>query len=218
MPHEATAISVDDAGESGAGLTAFRVVDARVDFAGGGLGAFCIGDARIQGHVSIRGIKKLEVRNFAGEVALWKSGGGVGRGCACERDRLFGHSTDRCGCKVTRRDDCGLQSSLAFDQRADAQPTFLGLLDEFDLLAPHPDLSVVALDEQYVRLAGPGLFRGGECIFDDRFHGLNGICECHPSVPPTVSASTRIVGRPTPTGTPCPSFPQVPTPSSRARS
>src|SRR5574337_68956 len=32
-----------------------------------------------------------------------------------------------------------------------------------------------------------------------------------PRVPPTVSPSILIVGSPTPTGTPCPSFPQVPT-------
>src|SRR5574337_1017668 len=39
-----------------------------------------------------------------------------------------------------------------------------------------------------------------------------------PRVPPTVSPSILIVGSPTPTGTPCPSFPQVPTPSSSLRS
>src|SRR3990167_6468350 len=38
------------------------------------------------------------------------------------------------------------------------------------------------------------------------------------AVPPTVMSSMRIVGSPTPTGTDCPSLPQVPTPSSRARS
>src|SRR5262249_8350805 len=38
------------------------------------------------------------------------------------------------------------------------------------------------------------------------------------SVPPTVMPSIRMVGSPTPTGTDWPSFPQVPTPSSRARS
>src|SRR5579885_1527688 len=40
----------------------------------------------------------------------------------------------------------------------------------------------------------------------------------HAAVPPTVSPSMRTVGWPTPTGTPWPSLPQVPTPSSRARS
>src|SRR5574337_184476 len=39
-----------------------------------------------------------------------------------------------------------------------------------------------------------------------------------PRVPPTVSPSILIVGSPTPTGTPCPSFPHVPTPSSSFRS
>src|SRR5438093_7456246 len=40
----------------------------------------------------------------------------------------------------------------------------------------------------------------------------------HPCVPPTVISSTRIVGSPTPTGTVCPSLPQVPIPSSSFRS
>src|ERR1700730_3330591 len=40
----------------------------------------------------------------------------------------------------------------------------------------------------------------------------------HALVPPTVSPSIRNVGWPTPTGTPCPSFPHVPIPSSRRRS
>src|SRR5438045_8066412 len=38
------------------------------------------------------------------------------------------------------------------------------------------------------------------------------------AVPPTVISSIRIVGSPTPTGTDWPSLPQVPTPSSSARS
>src|SRR5271166_5154943 len=40
----------------------------------------------------------------------------------------------------------------------------------------------------------------------------------YPPVPPTVSLSTFSVGIPTPTGTDCPSLPQVPTPSSSCRS
>src|SRR4249920_975916 len=40
----------------------------------------------------------------------------------------------------------------------------------------------------------------------------------HRCVPPTVISSIRMVGRPTPTGTDCPSFPQVPMPSSSLRS
>ena len=40
----------------------------------------------------------------------------------------------------------------------------------------------------------------------------------HTWVPPTVMPSMRIVGRPTPTGTDWPSLPQVPMPSSSARS
>src|SRR5687767_3718763 len=40
----------------------------------------------------------------------------------------------------------------------------------------------------------------------------------HRCVPPTVISSIRIVGRPTPTGTDCPSLPQVPIPSSSFRS
>src|SRR6202008_4971939 len=40
----------------------------------------------------------------------------------------------------------------------------------------------------------------------------------HAFVPPTVRPSIRNVGWPTTTGTPCPSLPQVPIPSSRRRS
>src|ERR1700679_3382867 len=43
--------------------------------------------------------------------------------------------------------------------------------------------------------------------------------DCHYCpVPPTVMRSSFTVGMPTPTGTLCPAFPQVPIPSSRARS
>ena len=50
--------------------------------------------------------------------------------------------------------------------------------------------------------------RGGarRLCFDDFPPGA------HPSVPPTVMASNRMVGSPTPTGTLWPSLPQVPTP------
>src|SRR5205823_8658173 len=40
----------------------------------------------------------------------------------------------------------------------------------------------------------------------------------HRAVPPTVMLSSFNVGMPTPTGTDCPSLPQVPTPSSSCRS
>src|SRR5580658_6360356 len=40
----------------------------------------------------------------------------------------------------------------------------------------------------------------------------------HRAVPPTVMRSSLTVGIPTPTGTLCPSLPQVPTPSSSSRS
>src|SRR5579864_3663324 len=40
----------------------------------------------------------------------------------------------------------------------------------------------------------------------------------HRAVPPTVMLSSFSVGMPTPTGTDCPSLPQVPTPSSSSRS
>src|SRR5262249_59007049 len=45
-----------------------------------------------------------------------------------------------------------------------------------------------------------------------------GVDRAHTCVPPTVMASMRIVGRPTPTGTDWPSLPQVPMPSSSFRS
>src|SRR5215471_13179583 len=41
---------------------------------------------------------------------------------------------------------------------------------------------------------------------------------CNHFVPPTVISEILIVGNPTQTGTLCPSLPQVPTPSSSARS
>ncbi len=49
------------------------------------------------------------------------------------------------------------------------------------------------------------------------FHSITGTPSLQP-VPPTVSPSILSVGCPTPTGTLCPSLPQVPTPESSARS
>src|SRR5205814_3062972 len=59
------------------------------------------------------------------------------------------------------------------------------------------------------------LSRGaGEGLDPALAHGPGG----GPIVPPTVSPSMRSVGWPTPTGTPWPSLPQVPTPSSSLKS
>src|SRR5438874_2298264 len=56
-------------------------------------------------------------------------------------------------------------------------------------------------------LGGAGLARELDQLFAD-------VGQLHAPVPPTVRLSMRTVGRPTPTGTFCPSLPQVPRPGS----
>src|SRR5262249_31046008 len=82
-----------------------------------------------------------------------------------------------------------------------AAPTHVGL----DLLAlpggrgdPGRQLQKIALD----RLIGSA--RAAPCSL------IRSASVAHRAVPPTVKAVTRKVGWPSPTGTPCPCFPQVP--------
>src|SRR5262245_14902280 len=60
--------------------------------------------------------------------------------------------------------------------------------------------------------------RGCDYCCDEDYAKQRGRDPRHALVPPTVRPSIRNVGWPTPTGTPCPSLPQVPIPSSRRRS
>src|SRR6185369_5447324 len=72
----------------------------------------------------------------------------------------------------------------------------------------------VAVADHRVGGVGARAARAGDEVLDD-------VTELHARqacVPPTVMPSMRMVGRPTPTGTDWPSFPQVPMPSSSARS
>src|SRR5262249_1773564 len=64
-----------------------------------------------------------------------------------------------------------------------------------------------------------GTRAGGERVPDQTLGDVAQVVACaHVPVPPTVRPSIRTVGKPTPTGTDCPSLPQVPRPSSTARS
>src|SRR4030042_2653628 len=105
------------------------------------------------------------------------------------------------------------QALRTFDEAPDAERPLPRLLDEVDLLATDAHLGGVALYEDGVGSEGAGALRSPERS-PHRLEEIRG----HPSVPPTVMSSMRMVGRPTPTGTDWPSLPQVPTPASRARS
>src|SRR4029434_7631752 len=61
-------------------------------------------------------------------------------------------------------------------------------------------------------------FGFGRAPFDRAIDDVGEQCGCNHFVPPTVISEILMVGKPTPTGTDCPSLPQVPTPSSSLRS
>ncbi|CAB4619655.1 unannotated protein [freshwater metagenome] len=73
----------------------------------------------------------------------------------------------------------------------------------FDLAAIHADLCFGAAHDNGFEL----LTRTGHC-HDAIAEGEKILA--HAAVPPMVSDETRSVGTPSPTGTPCPSLPQVP--------
>src|SRR5258708_7716184 len=89
-----------------------------------------------------------------------------------------------------------------------------------------PDLDTVAgqshdaLDPGLRPVAGPAEHHDIAALRRAAGRGGGGrlLLDAHQPVPPTVMRSIRSVGWPTPTGTPWPFLPQVPTPESSARS
>ena len=125
------------------------------------------------------------------------------------RLRLSATSSDR----VARRRHGGAKARvLAFDQCANSEHALARLFDEIDFSRRVPGLRPPRSGREPTSALGrSGLgTQRSRTRFDKSF--------AHPSVPPTVIASSRTVGIPTPTGTDCPSLPQVPTPRSSSRS
>src|SRR6185436_18967548 len=91
-------------------------------------------------------------------------------------------------------------------EHAQRQALIARVLDRVHLPQPYGGAEVLLLDQEAVGRAGPARLRALEDVDQE-------VRVAHTWVPPTVMPSMRIVGRPTPTGTDCPSLPQVPTPS-----
>ena len=99
-------------------------------------------------------------------------------------------------------------------EHAQRQPLLAGVRDGVDLAQAHRGAEVPLLDQEPV--GGGGATRSA--ARRARRRAARRIVAAHTWVPPTVMPSMRMVGSPTPTGTDCPSLPQVPTPSSSGRS
>src|SRR5262245_59581427 len=89
-----------------------------------------------------------------------------------------------------------------------------GALDLLDVAEPHAYRQRVTFGDQHIRCRRAAPL----CVMQQRLGDLEQRVAAHAWVPPTVIASMRMVGSPTPTGTDWPSLPHVPMPSSRARS
>src|SRR5581483_7621419 len=101
------------------------------------------------------------------------------------------------------------------DEDAESRPALPRARQLLDVAEADADREAVALDDD--RVGGAGARRGspGDEAARDLAE-VGGVA--HACVPPTVRPSMRTVGRPTPTGTDCPSLPQVPMTSSSWRS
>jgi hypothetical protein len=121
-------------------------------------------------------------------------------GGACQGHRLARHVFDRKPREIAGGDDRGARALRSAQQRPDAQDALARLFDEVDLVAAHARREVVALDQNRVGSVGAGGARAVQGVLNDLEGSVTGR-STHPCVPPTVRSSTRIVGRPTPTGT-----------------
>src|SRR5262249_10810956 len=137
-------------------------------------------------------------------------GGGRGGGGGCERGGVGWQARQPIGRQIRGRDHRG---RVAHEDPQPGAP----LARPFDLLhgaQADADLEAVALAGEGVGGTGAR----GQRIADQSLGDPAQVAAAHAPVPPTVRPSMRTVGRPTPTGTDCPSLPQVPSPSSSARS
>src|SRR5207247_5022557 len=123
-----------------------------------------------------------------------------------ERGRLVQDAFEGLAREVRRRGAGGSPAG----EHPEGQPLVARVGDRFDLAEPDGGAEGALLDQVTVRRRRAR--RDGALEDADQELGV------HTAVPPTVSASLRIGGRPTPTGPASPSLPQSPTPSSHLRS
>ena len=191
-------------------VAALRVGDPRVEGQRGRLAA--------AGQVDlVLGREVVSVRVIEAEIAgPAREGGGVGearQGVGCsdtgEGDRLVHQAAQRVAREIRR----GRGGGGAAHEDAQGEMLIAGVLDRVHL--PHAYLrrERLILDHEGIRFGGALAARPLEDVAQEVEKA-----GAQTWVPPTVMPSMRMVGSPTPTGTDWPSLPQVPTPSSRARS
>jgi len=208
---EAARVAVDDLREAGGDLRPLRVHDPRVRRASRGFGGAGLLDARLDAHPAVRGIEEREVGRLPGKAVLGQAGRRILGGRARQLDGFNGHPGDGVLAEVAGRGDCRARATGAPHQGANSERSLASLLHEVDLEAANARLDRVREQQHRVRSLGAGATGRRERLLDDAA-GLARGGRAHPCVPPTVRPSIRSVGRPTPTGTLWPSFPQVPTP------
>ena len=207
---EAVAGRVGVARVTVAEVPALGVGDARVEGERGPLAASRQVDLRLGGEIVSARIVQAEVAHGAREAGgIGEAGQGIGRGDARERDRLVHQALERVAREIRR----GGGGGGAAHEDAQGEVLVAGMLDGVHLPHPHLGREGLVLDHEGVGLGGALAAGPLEDVAQEVEQG-----PAQTWVPPTVIPSMRIVGSPTPTGTDWPSLPQVPTPSSRARS
>ena len=159
-----------------------------------------------------------QLREVVGEAVLGKPGGGILGGGPSQRGRLLGHALRRrCGREVAGGGHRRAQGRLGRAAPGRGCPAYplAGLLHHVDLAAyAHFDRVVAPpAGRRPGRRSAPAYRVRARSTASRASRRARRGGAAHPSVPPTVMPSRRIVGRPTPTGyADWPSLPQVPTP------
>src|SRR5262249_21493735 len=155
-------------------------------------------------------ILQLEVGHALDQLLrFWQARMEIFGGHPSQSSSLVDDALERIAREVGRR--CGRgRAAGKYTQR---QPLLARVRHRVDLPEAHRSAEGLLFDEEAVGGCRTTRRRALEHVSQQR-----GVELGHTAVPPTVIPSRRIVGKPTPTGTDWPSLPQVPTPSSSARS
>src|SRR6267378_3260949 len=169
-------------------------------------------DLLLGGRLRALVVLQLEVGDAVDQLAVvGQAGVRILGGDARERGRLVHHALERVAREIRgRRGGRG-----AAGEHAKRQPLLARMGDRVHLPQAHGGAERPLFDQEAV--GGGGAARAGALQDIDEQRGVD-LAHRPTAVPPTVISSIKIVGSPTPTGTDWPSLPQVPTPSSRARS
>src|SRR6185369_14899940 len=208
LPPEPVARRVGVTGAAVGEVSSLGVLDPRVGREGRRFRATRQLDLGLGLEVVARRVGEIELRQVAGEeIGVRQPGQLIRAGDTRQRYRFFHQPGDRVPGEVGG----GRGGHRLADEDAQGQMLLARVLDRVDLPEAHLGGERLVADHEGVagrRAAALGLI---EHVGEEVEHRYT-------CVPPTVIPSMRIVGKPTPTGTDWPSLPQVPTPSSSARS